>query len=110
MSVFDRTILCLDLDWLIRISGRRAGRAISRLAPSWNCCLRLEATGRVRGRRGASRRTGRRRAREGRRARLPAGVSARRPHAAVMERKGITRIMSFDAGFGSIPGVERLGA
>jgi predicted nucleic acid-binding protein len=30
-------------------------------------------------------------------------------HAAVMEREKITRIMSFDAGFDSIPGVTRLG-
>jgi hypothetical protein len=31
-------------------------------------------------------------------------------HAAVMEREGITHIMSFDAGFDSLPGVTRLGA
>ena len=31
-------------------------------------------------------------------------------HAAVMEREGITRIMSFDAGFDTLPGVTRLGA
>ena len=31
-------------------------------------------------------------------------------HAAVMEREGITRIMSFDAGFDGLPGVTRLGA
>jgi predicted nucleic acid-binding protein len=31
-------------------------------------------------------------------------------HAAVMERKGIARIMSFDAGFDSLPGITRLGA
>ena len=31
-------------------------------------------------------------------------------HAAVMEREGITTIMSFDAGFDALPGVKRLGA
>lgn len=31
-------------------------------------------------------------------------------HAAVMEREGISRIMSFDAGFDSLPGVTRIGA
>jgi len=31
-------------------------------------------------------------------------------HAAVMEREGITRIMSFDAGFDEVPGISRLGA
>jgi predicted nucleic acid-binding protein len=31
-------------------------------------------------------------------------------HAAVMEREGITQIMSFDAGFDTLPGVTRLGA
>ncbi len=31
-------------------------------------------------------------------------------HLAVMERVGITRIMSFDAGFDGFPGVSRLGA
>jgi predicted nucleic acid-binding protein len=31
-------------------------------------------------------------------------------HAAVMEREGITRILSFDAGFDDIPGITRLGA
>jgi uncharacterized protein len=29
-------------------------------------------------------------------------------HLAVMQRHGVTRIMSFDAGFDSFPGVERL--
>jgi len=38
-------------------------------------------------------------------------VSARDAlHAAVMEREGITHIMSFDAAFDSLPGVTRLGA
>ena len=31
-------------------------------------------------------------------------------HAAVMEREGITQIMSFDAGFDSVPGLVRLGS
>jgi len=31
-------------------------------------------------------------------------------HAAVMEREGITTILSFDAGFDALPGVTRLGA
>ena len=31
-------------------------------------------------------------------------------HAAVMEREGVTTIMSFDAGFDALPGVTRLGA
>jgi predicted nucleic acid-binding protein len=31
-------------------------------------------------------------------------------HAAIMEREGITRIMTFDAGFDALPGVTRLGA
>jgi predicted nucleic acid-binding protein len=31
-------------------------------------------------------------------------------HAAVMARHGITRIASFDTGFDSLPGIERLGA
>ena len=31
-------------------------------------------------------------------------------HAAVMEREGITRIMSFDAGFDALPGLTRMGA
>jgi len=31
-------------------------------------------------------------------------------HVAVMEREGITRIMSFDAGFDEVPGISRLGA
>ena len=31
-------------------------------------------------------------------------------HAAVMEREGITCIMSFDAGFDALPGVTRVGA
>lgn len=39
------------------------------------------------------------------------GVSARDAlHAAVMGREGITRIMSFDAGFDDLPGISRLGA
>lgn len=38
------------------------------------------------------------------------GLSARDAlHVAVMEQAGITRIMSFDEGFDSYPGVERLG-
>jgi predicted nucleic acid-binding protein len=31
-------------------------------------------------------------------------------HAAIMEREGIIRIMTFDAGFDGLPGVTRLGA
>lgn len=31
-------------------------------------------------------------------------------HAAVMRREGVDRIMSFDSGFDSLPGVTRLGA
>lgn len=31
-------------------------------------------------------------------------------HAAVMAREGVTRIMSFDAGFDGLPGIARLGA
>ncbi len=31
-------------------------------------------------------------------------------HAAVMEREGVARIMTFDAGFDEIPGLVRLGA
>jgi predicted nucleic acid-binding protein len=31
-------------------------------------------------------------------------------HVAVMEREGIDRIMSFDAGFDGVPGIRRLGA
>lgn len=31
-------------------------------------------------------------------------------HAAVMEREGIERIMSFDSGFDGLPGIVRLGA
>lgn len=31
-------------------------------------------------------------------------------HAAVMEHQGITQILSFDAGFDDVPGVDRLGA
>jgi predicted nucleic acid-binding protein len=39
------------------------------------------------------------------------GLSARDAlHAAVMEREGITRILSFDAGFDDLPGITRLGA
>jgi uncharacterized protein len=39
------------------------------------------------------------------------GLSARDAlHAAVMEREGIVRILSFDAGFDDLPGVTRLGA
>ena len=39
------------------------------------------------------------------------GLSARDAlHVAVMEREGITRIMSFDAGFDEVPGISRLGA
>lgn len=30
-------------------------------------------------------------------------------HAAIMEREGVTRIMSFDAGFDGLPGISRLG-
>src|SRR2546428_267379 len=30
-------------------------------------------------------------------------------HAAVMEREGVTRIMTFDAGFDGLPGITRLG-
>ena len=30
-------------------------------------------------------------------------------HVAIMEQNGITRIMSFDAGFDGIPGIERVG-
>ena len=37
------------------------------------------------------------------------GLSARDAlHAAVMERAGITRVMSFDRGFDAIPGLSRL--
>lgn len=39
------------------------------------------------------------------------GMSARDAiHVAVMEREGITRIMSFDAGFDDVPGLTRIGA
>lgn len=31
-------------------------------------------------------------------------------HAAVMQREGITQIMSFDSGFDGLPGITRLGA
>ena len=31
-------------------------------------------------------------------------------HAAVMRREGISRLMSFDGGFDSLPGLTRLGA
>lgn len=31
-------------------------------------------------------------------------------HAAVMGREGVTRIMTFDAGFDALPGITRLGA
>jgi predicted nucleic acid-binding protein len=31
-------------------------------------------------------------------------------HAAIMRREGVSRIMSFDAGFDSLPGISRLGA
>jgi len=31
-------------------------------------------------------------------------------HAAVMEREGVTRIMSFDAGFDALPGITRVGS
>lgn len=31
-------------------------------------------------------------------------------HLAVMRQQGVTRILSFDAGFDGFPGVERLGA
>jgi predicted nucleic acid-binding protein len=31
-------------------------------------------------------------------------------HLAVMEREGITRILTFDAGFDGFPGIERLPA
>ena len=31
-------------------------------------------------------------------------------HAAVMQRSGISRILSFDAGFDVLPGIERIGA
>ena len=38
-------------------------------------------------------------------------ISAREAlHAAVMEREGIDRVMSFDRGFDALPGVTRLGA
>jgi predicted nucleic acid-binding protein len=30
-------------------------------------------------------------------------------HAAIMAREGVTRIMSFDAGFEGVPGITRLG-
>jgi predicted nucleic acid-binding protein len=47
--------------------------------------------------------------------RAKAIVLARRPlsardaiHVAVMEQHGVTRILSFDAGFGGIPGIQRL--
>ena len=30
-------------------------------------------------------------------------------HAAIMEREGITRIMSFDSGFDGVPGLSRIG-
>ncbi len=37
------------------------------------------------------------------------GLSARNAlHCAVMQREGVTRIMTFDAGFDSVPGVTRL--
>jgi len=40
-----------------------------------------------------------------------ARLSAREAlHAAVMEREGISRIMSFDMGFDRVPGLTRLGA
>jgi len=39
------------------------------------------------------------------------GLSARDAlHVAVMVREGITRVMSFDAGFDRVPGIVRLGA
>jgi hypothetical protein len=39
------------------------------------------------------------------------GLSARDAlHAAVMRREGVSRIMSFDAGFDTLPGITRLGA
>jgi predicted nucleic acid-binding protein len=39
------------------------------------------------------------------------GLSARDAlHAAVMEREGVTRVFSFDAGFDELPGITRLGA
>jgi len=39
------------------------------------------------------------------------GLSARDAlHASVMQREGITRILSFDAGFDELPGITRLGA
>lgn len=39
------------------------------------------------------------------------GLSARDAlHAAVMQREGITRILSFNAGFDELPGITRLGA
>lgn len=31
-------------------------------------------------------------------------------HAAVMEREGVSRILSFDAGFDGLPGIDRIGA
>jgi hypothetical protein len=31
-------------------------------------------------------------------------------HVAVMRREGISRVMSFDSGFDSLPGITRLGA
>jgi hypothetical protein len=39
-----------------------------------------------------------------------AAVSARDAvHVAVMERRGITRILSFDRGFDRVPGIQRIG-
>ncbi len=39
------------------------------------------------------------------------GLSSRDAlHAAAMEREGVSRILSFDAGFDGLPGVTRLGA
>jgi predicted nucleic acid-binding protein len=41
---------------------------------------------------------------------ITGGSSRDAVHAAVMERERITRILSFDSGFDSIPGLTRLGA
>ncbi len=39
----------------------------------------------------------------------PASISARDAlHVAVMERHGVSRILTFDAGFDAVPGIERI--
>ena len=39
----------------------------------------------------------------------PAGLSARDAlHVAVMQRHGVNRILTFDAGFDAVPGIERI--